>query len=161
MFKIDTKVAVVGAVVIVFLAYDKVIRPYLEALQVLDTKEEKEADEVRKKTENQSIQNDYWNPSYYQNRPVGMAAKILTTAYADALAKTIYSATGFFNDNEEKIYGAFRALQYKTQVSFLATRFFALYKKDLYTYLRDKVLNREELDTVLKITNKLPTGYFK
>ena len=88
-----------------------------------------------------------------------MKATIFTVASADGLCRQLKDAQGFFNDNEEQIFGVFRAVRFKTQISFMVERFRLLYKLDLYTWLRDSVLSEKELSTVLNITSKLPTGF--
>lgn len=134
--------------------YLGVFKPLLEALGLKDTKEEKDAERLKQQTEGAAYEKDYWNPGYI----AGRQAMLLTDASARALTKQLWDAAGIFNDDEEQIYAVFRSLKYRSQVAFLAFYFAKLYKKDLYTWLRDSVLNKEELATVLSITNKLPSG---
>jgi hypothetical protein len=94
---------------------------------------------------------NYFSPNYYKSVS---GAQITTVSYADAFCKLIYDAHGLFNDDEAGIYGAFAALHYKTQVSWMAARFFALYQKDLLGYL-NSFLNTEELAKVSAIVLKL------
>jgi len=142
-----------------YIGWQFVLAPLLETFNLKDSKSEREAAETQKKVEQLDVSKDYWNPNFYSKPPSGYDALILTSATVDNLAATIWNAAGWFNDDEEAIYGAFRALKYRTQVSFLARRFYERYRKDLYTWLRDSVLNSSELNTVLNITNKLPNGF--
>jgi hypothetical protein len=137
------------------LAWKYAIAPALETVGLKDSA----ADKTQSHTENLTISKDYWNPTFYQKPPAGYGSIMLTSAYADKLARQLYDSAGWFNDDEEAIYAAFRQCTYKSQVSFLVQRFYELYKQDLYTWLRDSVLNTSELNTVLTITNKLPNGY--
>ena len=100
---------------------------------------------------NQLQNSNVFSPNYYKGFS---SAHLLTVASAQAIAKVIYDAKGLFNDNEAAIYGAFQALTYKTQVSFLAEVFFNIYKQSLYGFLQN-VLNTEELAQVATIVNKL------
>jgi hypothetical protein len=145
----------IGGIVV----YQIALKPLLESLNIKDTKEEADLKKLKQETENLPVSQDYWRPSYYKQIVGGLKATIFTVASADKLAKQIKDAQGFFNDNEEQIFAAFRFCKYKTQVSFLSERFAILYKQDLYTWLRDSVLSKSELSTVLNITSKLPTGF--
>ena len=142
-----------------FLGWQYVLKPVLEGVGLKDTADERDQAKTQRETENLVISKDYWNPSFYQKPPNGYDSIILTQAWVDGLAAKIWNAAGWFNDDEEAIYGAFRQLDYRTHVSFLARRFFDRYGKDLYTWLRDSVLSSSELNTVLQITNKLPNGF--
>jgi hypothetical protein len=141
------------------LVYQIAVKPLLEATGLKDTKEEADLKKLKLEAENLPANQNYWAPSYYKQIVGGMKATIFTVASADRLCKELKDAKGFFNDNEEQIYSVFRACKFKTQISFLVERFRFLYKLDLYTWLRDSVLNEKELSTVLNITSKLPTGF--
>lgn len=140
-------------------AYNFILKPILEGLNLKDTAEEKAKEKLQTETENLPVNSDYWKPSYYKQVLGGKRSMIFTQASADNLCKRLMGAQGTFNDNETVIYGVFRQCNYKSQVSFLAERFFILYRKDLYTWLKEDVLNQTELNIVLNITSKLPTGF--
>jgi hypothetical protein len=143
-----------------FAGYFLVIKPLLESLNVMDTKDEKDAEKLRQSTEKTGFKSDYWNPNFTASKP-GFKSMLLNEASARALVDKLWNASGSFNDDEEAVYAVFRTLRYKTQVSFLAYWFNKLKKKDLYTWLRDSVLNQDELNTVLTITSKLPEGFVR
>jgi hypothetical protein len=82
-------------------------------------------------------------------------AKLLTQSGAAAYVEDLWDATGTFNDDEEAIYGVFRAMKTQSQISALAKRFNQLKSKDLYGYLKD-YLNEEELLNVKKIIDQKP-----
>ncbi len=71
-----------------------------------------------------------------------------------------YEASGVFNDNEEKVYGALRSMKYASQLSQVSERFFQMYKKDLYNYLQS-FMSEKELFTVAQIVSKLESGVIK
>lgn len=143
-----------------FAGYFLVIKPLLESLNLMDTKDEKDAERLRTSTEKTGFKSDYWNPNYTGSKP-GYKVMLLTESSVRSLVEKLWNASGAFNDDEEAIYAVFRQLRYKTQVSYLALWFNRIKKKDLYTWLRDSVLNQDELNTVLTITNKLPEGFVR
>jgi hypothetical protein len=100
---------------------------------------------------------NYWDyNNFFKTAPPGHA--LLTMAGAAAYVNDLWNATGYLNDDEEKIYGVFRAMRTKSQVAALAKRFNQLKNKDLYGYLSD-YLNETELLKVKGIIDQKPT-YF-
>lgn len=142
-------------------SYYLVIKPLLQSLNLMDTREEKDAAKLQSSVENAELSKDYWNPNYLKQAGTGYNVYLMPEADMRLYSKRIYDAQGTFNDDEEAIYAVFRQMRYKTQVAFLAYWFNKLYKKDLYTFLRDGVFNKDELATLLTIINKLPTGFVK
>jgi hypothetical protein len=132
--------------------------PLLESFGLKDS----QADKDRIDTENLPANKDYWSPYFiHQTKPYGVSAIILTTrAYALQEAENVWDSKGIVNDNEEKLYGVFRALKYKSQISFLADVFKQQYSRDLYQFIRS-FLNDSEMSTLLTITNKKPWGFVK
>jgi len=82
-------------------------------------------------------------------------ALLLTQAGAAAYVNDLWNATGYFNDDEEAIYGVFRAMKTQSQIAALAKRFNQIKNKDLYSYLRD-YLNDKELLKVKGIIDQKP-----
>jgi hypothetical protein len=96
----------------------------------------------------------YWDYNkFLSTLPAGAA--LLTMSGAAAYVKDLWDATGVFNDDEEKIYGVFRAMKTQSQVAALAKRFNQLKNKDLYGYLND-YLNESELLKVKAIIDQKP-----
>ena len=91
-----------------------------------------------------------FSPNYWKKKNTNL----LTTTSARALAKQLYDASGIFNDNEEAVYGVFRQLSYKTQVSWLSYIFYKQYGEDMLQYLKSFMSN-DELSTLKQITDKL------
>jgi len=143
----------------VFLLWRYGAKPVLESLGLKDSAE----DQLRQKVENSAGNKDYWRPNWFSlpanQFPVYGATGVvlLKEAVAKEYALQLRFATYGPGTDEEKIYGVFRNLKYKSQVSFLAYWFYQQYKTDLYQVLRDD-LNDSELATVLQITQKLPWG---
>jgi len=77
--------------------------------------------------------NSPWSPQYYKNAPGG--ALLTTQATADKLAGQIWDSVGIFTADIDEVYGAIKQLSAKSQVSFLADRFNALYNKDLLSWI--------------------------
>ena len=141
------------------------ISPLLEGLNLKDSAADVAADKVIQKTESAPPQLDYWAPTFHARRganiPVKDVVKImLPSAYGPyvKVADQIWDATGFWNDVESQIYAALRLLRYKTEVSYVASIFQSKYKRDLYQFLK-AYLSKEEMATVLQITDKLPYGW--
>lgn len=70
-------------------------------------------------------------------------------------AKDIYDSWGIIDDDEDKVYGVFRNLKDKVQVSQVARAYKDAYKVNLIDKLRAK-LTDNETNQVLKIVNALP-----
>lgn len=84
----------------------------------------------------------------------------LSAKAAQEHAKTIQSAWGTWywpNDDEDKVYGVFRAIQNQAQVSQVADAYYQLSKVNLMDELRSR-LDSDELKRVLSIINTLPTS---
>jgi len=97
---------------------------------------------------------NYWDyNNFLAAAPAGHA--LLTQAGAAAYVNDLWDATGTFNDDEEQIYGVFRAMKTKSQVAALAKRFNQLKSFDLYNYL-ENYLNESELLKVKAIIDQKP-----
>jgi hypothetical protein len=83
---------------------------------------------------------------------------MLTSASAKGFAKEVHDAWGVFDDDENKIYGVFRALKDQVQVSQVAYYYYQSSKDkiNLIDDLKGK-LNKEEVSQILDIVKKLPT----
>ena len=89
-----------------------------------------------------------WSPQYYKNAPAGAA--LLTQAATDALAAQIWDSVGIFTTDIQEAYGAIKQLRAKSQVSFLADRFYSLYSKDLFSWLTLQYTKMGSPDPVLQ-----------
>jgi hypothetical protein len=97
---------------------------------------------------------NYWNYNDFLSKAPGGHA-LLTQAGAAAYVDDLWNATGYFNDDEEAIFGVFRAMKTQSQIAALAKRFNQLKGQDLYSYLKN-YLNESELLTVKKIIDQKP-----
>jgi len=145
---------VVGMIIVLVLF----IEPILKSWKQLWAKEPDPLGETLQYHEENSAQNlqtmvneNYFSPAYYKQFA---GAPLLTVNTANAYCATIYDAQGWFNDDESAVYGVFHQLSYKTQVSWLAERFYALYGKSLLGYLNE-FMNQSELATIANICQKL------
>lgn len=95
--------------------------------------------------------------NYYQTlmKTLKKSYYLLKMAAADGYAKDIADSWGWLDDNEEKIYGVFRALKDKVQVSQVAHRYFLKTKINLIDDLTVR-LHKDELKEVNRIVEKLP-----
>ena len=97
---------------------------------------------------------NYWNYNEFLAKAPGGHA-LLTQSGAAAYVDDLWNATGYFNDDEQAIYGVFRAMKTQSQIAALSKRFNQLKGQDLYSYLKN-YLNDEELLTVKKIIDQKP-----
>ena len=96
----------------------------------------------------------------YKNRvlqSVSQTVITLKTQTAIGYASQIYSALNpwYLNDDEEKIYGVFRSLKDKVQVSQLVFAYQEEYGSNLIDVLKDR-LSTSEIKIIMGIVAKLP-----
>jgi hypothetical protein len=127
-----------------------IVYKILQKVGVLPTAESNQAAQNLQALES----SNYWNYNDFLAKAPGGHA-LLTQAGAAAYVEDLWDATGYFNDDEEKIFGVFRAMRTQSQIAALAKRFNQLKNKDLYGYLKD-YLNETELLTVKKIIDQKP-----
>jgi hypothetical protein len=127
-----------------------IVYKILQKVGVLPTAESNQAAQNLQQLES----SNYWNYNDFLAKAPGGHA-LLTQAGAAAYVEDLWDATGYFNDDEEKIFGVFRAMRTQSQIAALAKRFNQLKNKDLYGYLKD-YLNETELLTVKKIIDQKP-----
>ncbi len=84
-------------------------------------------------------------------------AKKLSNADIQALAKKLYDAKGFFNDDENSVYSVFQSIPYKSYICQLTIAFESLYDKNLINYL--DFLNNDEKSKIFDYINKMKNGY--
>jgi hypothetical protein len=103
------------------------------------------------------VETDAFKISYWQDlsKTLKKSYLMLKMAAADGFAGDINDSWGFFNDDEEKIYGVFRALKDHVQVSQVSDRYFKKKKINLIDDLRSR-LSKGEVSEVLKIVGKMP-----
>jgi hypothetical protein len=139
-------------------AYFFVLKPILEKTGIKKTAAEEAEEKAAEELKNIGI----WNTqeSLLKKYPNGTTFKLLTVSIADQLAKNIYNSWSYINDDEEKVYAQFRALNYQSQVSSLVNAYYRLYNKDLYQTLYTK-LSDSELRTITNIISNKPSGIQK
>ena len=119
-----------------------------ELLQIQDTAEEKKAKNDVADFETGNDLKLAFTPDYW----IGKMDKISTITALTAVkhATTINEAFGKVNDNEEQIYGVFRAIGSKASIAKMATAYFVRFKTDLYQELKAR-LSVEELVIIISI----------
>lgn len=155
----STYILPAGLITIAFIGGKKI----LEFLHVIDDK-----DAQQKAAENKSVASqDYWNPQYYKDLVAqGKTVSIITVAQTATLVTALKNAHGTFNDNEDAIYGAFRAIHTYTQLSYLCDKFLAATGKDLLGFLygggggynTSGFLNDSEFNVIVSIISKYTSG---
>lgn len=84
-------------------------------------------------------------------------AKKLSNADVQDLAKKLYDAKGFFNDDENAVYSVFQSIPYKSYICQLTVAFDSLYNKSLINYL--DFLSADEKSKIFDYINKMKNGY--
>lgn len=127
-----------------------IVYKVLQKIGVIPTAESNQAEQNLQ----QLMAADYWD---YNNFFAAAPANhlLLTQAGAEAYVNDLWDATGYFNDDEEQIYGVFRQMKTKSQVASLAKRFNELKSFDLYNYL-ENYLDESELLKVKAIIDQKP-----
>lgn len=104
-----------------------------------------------------------WSPQFYKTAPSG--AKLLTSAFADQLAKQIWDTIPWFYlppPDAGPAEAALKQCATQSQISFLADRFNSKYGTDLYTWLtRTFAANLDSpgvytMDVINKYVSNLP-----
>ena len=85
------------------------------------------------------------------------AAKKLSNSEVQDLAKKLYDAKGFFNDDENAVYSVFQSIPYKSYVCQLTVAFESLYNKSLINYL--DFLSADEKAKIFDYIGKMRNGY--
>lgn len=157
-----------GAVVVVIVVFvvlkgtGNAIGSVLETLGLKDSANDKRAENASAQAEKLG----YWKDTYISsiNPKTHTFKNIGTQAKADTMVKTIYDSIGLIYDSPEKIVGVFNQLAYKSQVCILAYNFRLKYKKDLLSFLVEKLdteAQKKSLANILNYTNNLPSGIDK
>ena len=157
--KVDTgetaKYIVFGVVGIVVLgvAYFGIIKPILNAVGLTSSKEDRETGRIQ----DDLTQEQVLSPLLYNQNKNKVT---ITSAKANTSAVNIYEAkwggTWGLSDKEEKAVGAITSAGSLVNVSYIASVFQNLYKRDLFTYL-DSFLendNWRSINDYLKKTKK-------
>ncbi len=103
------------------------------------------------------IESDAFNMYYWQSlmNKLKKSYYLLKQKEAEAFVKKISDAWGVFNDDEDAIYGVFRALKDQVQVSQVSYWYYQKTKINLIDELRSR-LGKEEIAEIVKIAGKLP-----
>jgi hypothetical protein len=122
----DNQSLIIGGVVL-YLVYTKILKPVSETFGLSKSDEEKNVEK-----EITTI-NSPWNPRYWRT---GQSQKIITTEQVNKFINTIWNAPGYFYDDFDAVLGVFKQLKYKSQVSYLAEKFYQQKGKDLLSWLQ-------------------------
>lgn len=136
------------------IAYFKILKPILDKLGPGEAHKDDVKQIEQLKSEN------YFDGDFANELKKTNVILTLTEYGKQTYSKIIWDAKGIpylTNDDEAAVYGVFRALKSKTQISVLAEYFFQKYNKDLKTFLQS-FLNQNEFGNVATICNKLPIG---
>lgn len=88
------------------------IRGLMENLGVWQSKDSKDFDNA------QANPYSYWNPLFWQQG--GEGSLLITTSHCNWLYNEIYNSFGIFDDDESRIYAAFKTLKTQSQLSYFS-----------------------------------------
>lgn len=163
--KENIKIAIIlGIALVAILAGKKILDSVLEALNLQDTKEERQKKEQTERLESFSV--TFFNPNYYRIVPKGYKEtfQIIPFPKATEAAELIHNSIGFFSDSPEKTKAGFSYAKTKADVSKIAHAFQYKFGKDLLTWISDKLDTQTQKNVWLKIMkelNNLPNGFTK
>ena len=133
----------VGLLLLLFIVYK-----FLQKIHLIPTQEDETARELGNK--------NFWSPSFYIDAAKqGKKPVILTQGSARRLSDEIWDSKGVFNDDEDAVYGVFRQLKNRAQISFLSEYFFRYKNRDLYEFL-NTFMSNEELAKLSDRLSQLP-----
>jgi hypothetical protein len=150
-----TKVIVYGVVgvAVLALAYFGIIRPILQTLQIIDTKEERKGKKDEKRLSRKAV----LTPSLYMKN---MDFLTISSGRASQLASNVFNGKwgGCWGtcDDEAKGVGGIIGAGTLVNISYVADIFNKSYGKDMHTYL-DSYLEKEDwgtIDDYIKKTKK-------
>lgn len=104
----------------------------------------------------------WWNPTFWRSKPTNISyTNPITESTARQMAKNIYDAFGWFNDNEEQAINVFKQLPSQAAGSFVSYAFQNEYNMDLLTFLRggswpQDRLSDNDVNTIDDFVNGLP-----
>lgn len=138
----------IGASVLGVVVYFGLVRPFTNILGLTESKEDKKDAKTIEQGEKQS----YWSASYWRSAPNKLShpeARYVSMAQDvnDALWNVPWGGT-----DEEKIYGVFRLLRTKEDVSKLSDVYVNTQNEDMYTAIVDD-FSTSEMATLQSIIN--------
>jgi hypothetical protein len=145
------------------LAYFGFIRPILNKLGIVKTAQDRQTQQAIDNALSSSTDNPF-SPNYWKeiSKRKGKI-KVWSASSNQSRAKQIYDALGYFSDDEPAVLKVFKELPTKAHVSYFAEKFAALYKQDLFSFLKQGKgqlaqagLNDNELQTILNIVAQKP-----
>jgi hypothetical protein len=145
------------------LAYFGFIRPLLTKLGIIQTAQQQQTQQAINQALSSSTDNPF-SPNYWKDMSKKFGKlKVWNASSNTSRAKQIFDAMGYFTDDEPAVYKVFKELPTKVHVSFFAEKFAAIYKQDLFSFLKQGKgqlaqagLNDKELQTILDIVAQKP-----
>jgi hypothetical protein len=140
-------------------AYQVVLKPILQKLNIQETAEEKkerlkkEAAEVV--TESGGSSSPYSWSAFFQEAPKGVL--IMSDVSALAFAKKIKEAdfwAGWFQYDEKIPFGVLSGLKTQSQFSWICRKFYLTYSISMLEFLKEKLTNSEFSDFNVKLVSK-------
>lgn len=145
----------------------KIISSIMEALNLKDSKEEKEDKKtIEKASEEVTASDSPWRGIAYI-KMIGTkygkdkaAAKLIATDRMREIIEGIRKSVSSFGDNPDKLVSSFGLVTSKFQLAQVAHTFAKQYQKDLFSYLKSNFYNtagqKDAIARIIKSMDKLP-----
>ena len=147
-------IVLIAGAIIVAGAY--IIKEVMEALNLKDTKEEKD----QEKKEQRAEAAGYFDETFLTtNIPMGVRPMLLTDKNVTAKAQGIKDSIGLVKDDPDRIKAIFDSLKTQSQVTFLAIKFKRMFNLHLLSFLREKLdtdQQKKVLSEILAKIDRLP-----
>lgn len=149
-------VLIISGGIVAILVGMPIIKSILENLDLIDTKSEKDFDEQI------NDPGSFWSPVFWQK--CGAGTKLLKIADCENLYNEIYDSFGIFDDDETRIYAAFKNnIKYQSQLSFFSWYMSKYKNKDILDWLIGSKygpfgdhLSTGEISVITDYVKKLP-----
>jgi hypothetical protein len=126
----------------------------LQKIGIVSSAESKKAAEEKSEIVNlPEFQNGYWSLPNIKGKKV----MLMTAATLLPKVKVLQGVKGFFNDNEDALWGVLSSIKYRTQLAQLAQAFAKASGKNLGSYLNG-MTNAEERSEIMKKINNMESG---
>lgn len=128
----------------------------MKRIGLIQSKTDQEKDDRQAKNIIEITTTDIFRPSTYEETNKGLSV-LVSSEKASEWARSIYSAFGWINDDEQAVYNVFRNMTNQLQVSQVADAYSQLYNSDLFGDI-DYYFSDVEVSNVWNIIKQLPKG---
>lgn len=154
----DNKLIINGVAMIVILG---IIYLLLKRMGLIKDWAERKGDKIATEQASALRESKYFDPKTYQETGVSstsLASPKKVKEWAEGIKKAFAPSLlrfGIWNDDEDAVYGIFREMSNKAQISQTAEKYYEMYGWDLLSVI-DDYFNKEEMAFLYTIINQKP-----